>query len=157
VQLGPGPGGPGIRTGAGLGQPEPGKPLTGDQVGQPGVLLLLGAVGLDRVDAQPDGRLEGDPHRLVDPAQLLDRHAQAGEVAVLAGAAVLLRSGQPEQPELAHLLHHVDREVVVAVPLRGVRRDLGVGELADAAAELFVLAGQLVAHASMLTRMVSDR
>ena len=56
-------------------------------------------------------------------------------------AAVLLGRGEPEQPELAHLLHHVDREVVVAVPLRGVRRDLGLGELADAAAELLVLAG----------------
>ena len=57
-----------------------------------------------------------------------------------AGAAVLLGRGEPEQPEGAHLLHDVDREVVVAVPLRGVRRDLGLRELADAAAELLVLA-----------------
>ena len=88
---------------------------------------------------EADAGLEGDAHRLVDAADLLDRHAQAGEVAVLAGAAVLLGSGEPEQAELAHLLHDVDREVVVAVPLRGVRRDLGLGEVADAAAELLVL------------------
>ena len=83
---------------------------------------------------RPTAGLEGDAHRLVDPADLLDRQAEAGEVAVLAeaGAAVLLRRGQPEQPELAHLLHDVDREVVVAVPLRGVRRDGGLGEVADA-------------------------
>ena len=91
----------------------------------------------------PTRRLEGDAHRLVDPADLLDRDAEAGEVAVLARAAVLLRRGQADQPELAHLLHHVDREVVVAVPLRGVRRDLGLGELADQRAELLVLGGQL--------------
>ena len=84
-------------------------------------------------------------------ADLLDRHAQAGEVAVLARAAVLLRSGQAHQPQAAHLLDDVGGEVVVLVPLRGVRRDLGLGELANAAAELLVLAGQLERHAAMLT------
>ena len=49
----------------------------------------------------------------------------------------------PNRPELAHLVHDVDREVVVAVPLRGVRRDLGLGELADDLAEGLVLSGQL--------------
>ena len=131
---------------AGLGEAEAGQRVAGDQVGQPGVLLLLRAVGQDRVDAQADRGLEGDAHRLVDAADLLDRDAQAGEVAVLAGAAVLLGRGEAEEPEPAHLLHHVHREVVVAVPLRGVRGDLGLGELADAAAELFVLSGQLERH-----------
>ena len=56
----------------------------------------------------------------------------------------------PNSPSLPIFCTSVDREVVVAVPLRGVRRDLGLGELADAAAELFVLAGQLVAHGAML-------
>ena len=141
-------------------RPKPASVCAGDQVGQPGLLLLVGAVGQDRVDAEPDRRLEGDAHRLVDPADLLDRDAQAGEVAVLARAAVLLGRGEPEQPELAHLLHDVDREVVVAVPLRGVRRDLGLGELADALPELLVLAGQLeavVLMARRLLRSVNDR
>ena len=54
--------------------------------------------------------------------------------------------GEPHQPELAHLLHDVDREVVVAVPLRGVRRDLLLGEVADGTTELLVLGRQLEAH-----------
>ena len=120
-------------------------------VGQPGLLLLVGAVGQDRVDPQADRGLERDAHRLVDAADLLDRQAQRREAAVLArhpGAAELLRSRQPHQAERAHLLDDVGREVVVAVPLRGVRRDLGLGEVADAAAELLVLGGQLEGHAS---------
>ena len=63
-----------------------------------------------------------------------------------------------EQPELAHLLHDIDREVVVPVPLRGVRRDLGLREVADAAAELLVLAAQLeTAHGGIVARLVSER
>ena len=57
------------------------------------------------------------------------------------GAAVLLGCGQTEQPEVAHLADHVDREVVVAVPLGRVRGDLLLGEVAHGAAELFVLGG----------------
>ena len=79
----------------------------------------------------------------------------AGEAAVLAGqprAAVLLRSGEAHQPERAHLLHDVGREVVVAVPLCGVRRDLGLREVADAATELLVLGRQLEGHAQIVAR-----
>ncbi len=127
-------------------RPKPASALAGDQVRQPGLALLVGAVLEDRVDAEADRGLEGDPDRLVDAADLLDRDAEAGEVAVLAGAAVLLGCGEAEQPERAHLAHHVDREVVVAVPLGRVRRDLGRREVADGTAELLVLAGQLKSH-----------
>src|SRR3978361_2397665 len=68
-----------------------------DQVGQPLVLLLVGAEGEDRVDPETDRRLEGDPHRLVHPADLLDGPAQAGEVAVR--TAVLLGSGEAAQAQ----------------------------------------------------------
>ena len=94
---------------------------------------------------RPTAGLEGDADRLVDPAELLDGDAQAGEVAV--GAAVLLGRGEPEEAEVAHLVDDVDREVVVAVPLRGVRRDLLLREVAHRAAELLVVLGQLEAHA----------
>jgi len=47
--------------------------------------------------------------------------------------------------------------VVVLVPLRRVGRDLRLGELADTAAELLVLAGQLERRAAMLTPEVNDR
>ena len=127
-------------------RPKPASVVPATRSGSHCCLLLVGAVGQDRVDPEPDGGLEGDPHRLVDPADLLDRDAQAGEVAVLARAAVLLGGGEAHQPELAHLLHHVGREVVVAVPLGRVGRDLGLGEVADHTPELLVLARQLVRH-----------
>ena len=135
----------GARVGAGtrLGEAEAGERAAGDQVGQPRCFCSCGAVGLDRVDAQPHRGLEGDADRLVDAAELLDRHAQAGEVAVVAHAAVLLGRGEPEQPEVAHLVHEVDREVVVLVPLRDVRRDLLAGEVAHAGAEGLVLGAEL--------------
>ena len=58
-------------------------------------------------------------------------------------AAVLLGHDQAEQPQVAHLADQLDREVVVAVPLRDVRRDLGLGELPDHLAEQLVILGQL--------------
>ena len=61
----------------------------------------------------------------------------------------------PIRPSCAHLLHDVDREVVLAVPLRGVRRDLLLGEVADGTPELLVLGGQLEAHGRMLPLQVS--
>ena len=61
--------------------PNAGQRPAGDEVGQPALLLLLGAEGQDRVDAQADAGLERDADRLVDAAELLDRHAQRGEVA----------------------------------------------------------------------------
>ena len=63
---------------------------------------------------RPDAGRQGDADRLVDPAELLDRDAEAGEVAALAGAAVLLRHDEAEQPEVAHLGHEVGREVAAA-------------------------------------------
>ena len=149
ARTGLGPGRPGVGAGARLGEAEAGELLAGDEVGQPGLLLLVGAVGEDRVDAQADRGLERDAHRLVDAADLLDRQAERGEAAVLAGQPAPPNSSgavRPHQAEPAHLLHHVGREVVVAVPLRGVRRDLLLREVADAATELLVLGGQLEAH-----------
>ena len=93
---------------------------------------------------RPDARLERDGHRVVDPGQLLDRDAEHREVA--AAAAVLLGERDAEQPEVAHAAHDVDREVVVAVPRLGVRRDLALGEVADDLAERVVLFGELHVH-----------
>ena len=59
------------------------------------------------------------------------------------GAAELLGHDEAEQPEVAHLGHEVGREVVVAVPLRDVRRDLALGELADDRAEVLVVLAEL--------------
>ena len=82
------------------------------------------------------------------PISSIARHSEVNPPSspAMPGAAELLRRGQPHQAELAHLLHDVGREVVLAVPLRGVRRDLLLGEVADAASELLVLGGQLEGH-----------
>ncbi len=93
---------------------------------------------------RPTRRLQRDAERLVDPADLLDRHAQAGEVA--AAAAVLLRGGEPEHAELTQLLHDLDREVMIAVPAGGMGRDLCVREITDDLAEGLVLDTELEGH-----------
>ena len=62
----------------------------------------------DQVAGQPERRRQRDRDRLVDPPELLDREAHRDRVGV--GPAVLLGERQPEQPELAHLLHDVERE-----------------------------------------------
>ena len=61
-------------------------------------------------------------------------------------AAELLRHHEPEQPQLAHLVHDVDREVLVPIPLRNVRGDLALGEITHDLAEGFVVLGQFEAH-----------
>ena len=117
----------GVAAGVGLGQPEGGQRRPRAELGQPALLLGLGAEAVDGGRPQTDGGLQGDGQGLVDPGDLLDGDAQRGQVA--ATAAVLLGEGQPEQPQLAHLLDGVDREGVVPVPGLGVRCDLGVGEV----------------------------
>jgi hypothetical protein len=144
LQPGLGLGGPSVGAGLGLGEPEPGERVAGREVGEPALFLLLGAVREDRGDAEPYRTLERDAERLVDASDLLDRDAQAGEVA--AAAAVLLGYGQAEQAELAHLGDRFERELVGFVPFGGVRGELGVGELAHDLAERFVVFAQFERH-----------
>ena len=156
VEAGLGAGGAGVGAGLGLGQAEGRERATGHQVGQPALLLLLGAVGEDRVDPEPDTGRQRDADGLVDPAQLLDGHAQRrerpGGIVTLAGgrafqaAAVLLGHHQAEQPQVAHPRHQLDREAVLAVPLRGVRRHVVLGELAHHRAEVLVVLAELERH-----------
>ena len=49
------------------------------------------------------------------------------------------RSGEPEQTQLTHLVHNIDREVVIGVPLSDIRSDHLLGEVAHRGAELLVL------------------
>ena len=141
VEHRPGPGGAGVGSGIGLGEAEGGQRPSGEQVGQPAIVLGLGPVGDDRVDTQADRRLQRDAHRLVDAPDLLDGDAQAGEVPTAAADA--LGEGKAEQPEVPHLPDHVLGEVVVPVPRGGMRGDLGLGELADHLTERLVLRREL--------------
>jgi hypothetical protein len=143
-QLGAGARGPGVGACLRLGEPERGERAPGDQVGQPALALRRAAVGEDRVDAEADACGQRDARGLVDVAELLDGHAQAGEVA--ARAAVLLGHDQAEQAQLAHLGDEVRREVVGLVPLRDVRRDLGRCEVPDDCSEILVVIFQRERH-----------
>ena len=98
---------------------------------------VLGAAVEERGRAEADAGFERDRHRRVDARDLLDRDAVREVVG--AAAAVLLGERQPEQTELAHRAHGVDGKHVVAVPGRGVRRDLALGEVAHDGAELLLL------------------
>ena len=140
---------PGVGSTVGFGEAEPTERATGDEIGEPLRLLIVVAELEDRVGAEADAGRQRDAHRLIDAAELLDRHAQRCEVA--AGAAVLLGEDDPEQAEVAHLPHDVDREVVLDVPPGRVRCDLALGELAHHRAEHLVLLGQLPAHPFTLT------
>ena len=126
-----------VGAGLGLGEPERAEHLARDHRHEVLLLLLLGARVEERRRAQAHARFERDRHRRVDAGELLDREAVREVVG--AAAAVLLRERQAEQPEPAHREHGLDREAVVAVPVGGVRRDLGLRELAHDAAELHLL------------------
>ena len=130
----------GVAPGVRLGEPEPAERPPGAQVGEPLLLLRRRAELVDRVGAEADPGLQRDGQRLVGAGDLLDRHAQPGEVTA---AAVGLGERDAEQAELAHRQHGVDRERVVAVPRLGVRLDLGLHEVAHDGAQRFVLLGQL--------------
>ena len=147
VAVAPGPRarGAGVAAAVGLGEAEGAERSTGDEVGQPSLLLLLGAEAEDRVGAEADAGRQRDAHRLVDPADLLDRDAQRGEVAV--AAAPLGREDQAEQAELAHRLHGLERETCArASHSGGVRGDLALGEVADDLAERLVFRRQVEVH-----------
>ena len=57
-------------------------------------------------------------------------------------SAVFLREHHAEESELAHLADQRSIEVRIAVPLGGVRRDLGLRELARSALDLALLLGE---------------
>ena len=133
----------GVGPGVGLGQPEaPERGAVGDPR-QPLLLLLLGAEAQHRLAEEPVGDRHDAAQRGVGAAELL--HAEhVGEV-VAAEAAVLLRDGEPEEPDLGHLGDDVEVDGLVAVPLRAVRDRLAVEEVAGQVAEglLLLVEGQV--------------
>ena len=73
------------------------------------------------------------------------QHEGVGEE-VRACAAVLLRDAHAHQPQLGQLRVEVAREMVIAVPVRCVRRDLRVRELACERLDLPLVVGELEVH-----------
>ena len=135
---------------AGLGQRERPDLLPGRERGH-----VRGAVVEQRQRAR--ARVDGDGHADAGVgARELLQHLDVGEE-VRARAALLDRHADAHQPELAELGEQLAREVVVAVPRGGVRRDLLVGEAARERADLLLLGGQLVqAHEAAARRATSE-
>ena len=88
-------------------------------------------------DQRPEGGLAA--------LDLLARE-RLGDV-VEAGAAVLLRDDDPEDPELGHALDQIHVELVVDVVLHGDRQDALVHEGADGVLDQPLLVGELEVHA----------
>jgi len=82
---------------------------------------------------------DGDADTGVRPRELLE-HEDVGEE-VCARAAVLVRHADAHQPEPGELAEDLLREAVLAVPLGGVRFDLGGREVARERLDLFLLGG----------------
>ena len=141
IEAGLGASGTGVGASLGLCQAKGCQRATGNKIGQPALLLLLGAVGEDWVDAESDTGRQRDADGLVDPAELLDRDAEAREVAV--STPELLRDHEAEQPKVTHLGDQINREMVLAVPCGDVRSHLGLGELPHDSAEVFMILTEL--------------
>ena len=97
------------------------------------------AVGQDRQRARAGVHRDGHPHARVGARQLLQDQDVGQEVG--ARAAVLDRHAGAHQPQLAERAEDLAREAVLAVPRRGVRRDLLVGEAPGQVADLALLVG----------------
>ena len=114
--------------------------LTAQHVGQPPLLLLLGAAGVEpeagqRVHAHPDA------HRGPGARDLL-QHLQVDLVALRA-PAVLLVEGQAQQPRPTQGPEHLARELLVGLRLRRTRRQL-LGD--DVAGQTDQVGGLLGGH-----------
>ena len=96
---------------------------------------------------------DGDADAGVGARQLLEHEHVRDEVG--AGAAVLLRHADAEQPELGQRCEQLPREPVRAIPLGGVRLDLGAGEVARERLDLALLRRQLEVHGRRLSAMRS--
>ena len=136
--------GAGIGSRLGLGQRERADELAARERRHEARTLLLGPEAQERQGdrARVDGN--GDADAGIAARELLEDEHVGEEVG--AGAAVLLRHADAHQPELGELAEDVAREVVLAVPLRRVRLDLGADELARERLDLLLLGRELEVH-----------
>jgi hypothetical protein len=123
--------------------------------GQPLLLLLVGAVGLDVV-GHDAGVERGAPRRVADVRLLLDQDGLVGEGA--ATAAVLLRDRGTQQTDLAGLVPQVAVDLLVVDVVLDVRLDLllaeGAREVAEVREVLIHPAGHGAGHESPPGRRV---
>ena len=127
----------GVGSRLGLGQREGADQLAARERRHEARPLLLGAEAQQRQGHGARVHGDGDADAGVAARELLD-HEHVGEE-VRPGAAVLLRHADAHQAELGELREDVAREVVLAIPLGGVRLDLGADEVARERLDLLLL------------------
>src|SRR5690349_18753908 len=103
--------------------------LARNQLRQVFLLLRVGSVTPDLVDAKIGVRPIGEAHRSRSAADLL--HCDAMREIPHAGAAIFLLDGDAVQAEGADLGPQLDRKTVGAVDLGGYRRDPVLGKAAN--------------------------
>ena len=143
-----------VGAGVGLGQAERGELAPRREVGQPALLLLLGAEEEDR--HRPEGRVRGDGDRdgRVDPRELLDRDRVREHVA--ARTSVLLWDRKAHQAELAELGDELVGEATLEVELRRDGLDALVGEVRTVSRMSSCSGGEVEVHGARM-RMPRDR
>ena len=132
--------------GAGLGLRERERPdhLAAGQRRNEARPLLVGAEVEDRQRYGARMHADRHPHAGVRPGDLLEDEDVRDEVR--ARAAVLLRDAHAHQAELGELAEDLLREVVLAIPLRRVRLDLGRSEVARDRLDVPLLRSELEVH-----------
>ena len=146
VEHGPGAGGAGVAAAVGLGEAEGAEGAAGDEVGQPSRLLVVVAeavkIGLAPRPTPADSVMPSDWS--TRPISSMATHS---EVKSPSAPPYSLGEHQPEQAELAHRPHDVDREDVIPVP--GCAACGAISASAKSRtdlAERLVLVGQLPCH-----------
>ena len=130
-----------VGAGIGLGDPQAGDLLAADGRAQVPVLLLGAAEPLDRRGGHLGLHGHGHPNTgRPHPGHLLGQHDGVAPVAPL--ATDLRRVPKPEEPQVTHSLEHPVREVLVALPVEGVRSQLGLDERPHRFPKLVVLVGE---------------
>ena len=116
--------------------------------------LLVGAELDDRQARRARVHGDGDPHAGVGPRELFQHEDVRDEVR--ACAAERLRDADAHQAELTELREELTREVVLPVPLRGVRSDLGLRHVAGERLDLALLVGEREVHVRSLERCPTE-
>ena len=136
----------GVGAGVGLRQAEGRELPARCEIGEPALLLLVGAVEQDRHRPERGVRGDGDRHRRVDACQLLDRDRVRDGVP--ARTAVLLRNRKPHEAELTQLRHELVREAAARVEIRSDRLDALPGERSNGVADQLLLGSEVEVHAA---------
>ncbi len=131
-----------VAAAVGLGQAEAADDRAGRQLGEVLALLLLGAVGVDRVHDEAALHARRGAHAGVAALELVADEAVGGARDL--AAAVLGGRRRPEDAELAHLRDQLAREGVAVPPALDVRDDGGVHERADGRVDVALLVGEAV-------------